>query len=103
MYLKSLCKNGFEWDLERLFFFFWYKKVSFDIYQRASDRPILRILKNLKPIYYNEKFLIKDKHGNVLKKSKNLNHLITKTSWNNLSSLIFYLSSLTKKSQKHDE
>ena len=60
------------------------KEVSFDIYQRASDRPILRILKNLKPVYYNEKFLIKDKHGNVLKKSKNLNHLITKTSWNNL-------------------
>ena len=60
------------------------KEVSFDIYQRASDRPILRILKNLKPIYYNEKFLIKDKHGNVLKKSKNLNQLIDKTSWNNL-------------------
>ena len=46
------------------------KEVSFDIYQRASDRPILRILKNLKPIYYNEKFLIKDKHGNVLKNLK---------------------------------
>ena len=60
------------------------KEVSFDIYQRASDRPILRILKNLKPIYYNEKFLIKDKHGNVLKKPKNLNQLIDKTSWNNL-------------------
>ena len=60
------------------------KDVSFDIYQRASDRPILRILKNLKPIYYNEKFLIKDKHGNVLKKSKNLNQLIDKTSWNTL-------------------
>ena len=60
------------------------KEVSFDIYQRASDRPILRILKNLKPIYYNEKFLIKDKHGNVLKKSKNLDQLIDKTSWNNL-------------------
>tara|TARA_Y100000590_G_scaffold238168_1_gene267940 strand:+ start:355 stop:696 length:342 start_codon:yes stop_codon:yes gene_type:complete len=60
------------------------KEVSFNIYQRASDRPILRILKNLKPIYYNEKFLIKDKHGNVLKKSKNLNQLIDKTSWNNL-------------------
>ena len=60
------------------------KEVSFDVYQRASDRPILRILKNLKPIYYNEKFLIKDKHGNVLKKSKNLNQLIDKTSWNTL-------------------
>ena len=60
------------------------KEVSFDVYQRASDKPILRILKNLKPIYYNEKFLIKDKNGNILKKSENLNQLIDKTSWNNL-------------------
>ena len=61
-----------------------YKEISFDIYQRASDQPILRILKNLKPNYYNEKFLIKDKNGNILKKSENLNQLINKTSWNNL-------------------
>jgi len=60
------------------------KEVSFDVYQRASDKPILRILKNLKPIYYNERFLIKDKNGNILKKSENLNQLIDKTSWNNL-------------------
>ena len=61
-----------------------FKEVSFDVYQRASDRPILRILKNLKPNHYNEKYLIKDKNGNVLKKSENLNQLINKTSWNNL-------------------
>ena len=60
------------------------KEISFDVYQRASDRPVLRILKNLKPNYYNEKFLIKDKNGNILKKSENLNQLINKTSWNNL-------------------
>jgi hypothetical protein len=60
------------------------KEVSFDVYQRASDRPVLRILKNLKPNHYNEKYLIKDKNGNVLKKSENLNQLINKTSWNNL-------------------
>jgi hypothetical protein len=60
------------------------KEVSFDVYQRASDRPVLRILKNLKPNYYNEKYLIKDRNGNVLKKSENLNQLINKTSWNNL-------------------
>ena len=47
------------------------KEVSFDVYQRASDKPVLRILKNLKPIYYNERFLIKDKNGNILKKSEN--------------------------------
>ena len=61
-----------------------YKEISFDVYQRASDKPVLRILKNLKPKYYNEKFLIKDKNGNILKKSENLNQLINKTSWNNL-------------------
>ncbi len=60
------------------------KEISFDVYQRASDQPVLRILKNLKPSYHNEKFLIKDKNGNILKKSENLNQLIDKTSWNNL-------------------
>ena len=60
------------------------KEISFDVYQRASDRPVLRIMKDLKPNYYNEKFLIKDKNGNILKKSENLDQLIDKTSWNNL-------------------
>ncbi len=60
------------------------KEISFDVYQRSSDKPVLRILKNLKPNYYNEKFLIKDKNGNVLKKSEDLNKLIDKTSWNKL-------------------
>tara|TARA_B110000438_G_scaffold249748_1_gene253185 strand:- start:652 stop:996 length:345 start_codon:yes stop_codon:yes gene_type:complete len=60
------------------------REVSFDVYQRASDRPFLRILKNLKPNYYNEKYLIKDKNGNILKKSENLNQLIDKTSWSSL-------------------
>ena len=60
------------------------REISFDVYQRASDQPVLRILKNLKPNYYNEKFLIKDKNGNILKKSEDLNQLINKTSWNNL-------------------
>ena len=46
------------------------KEISFDVYQRASEKPVLRILKNLKPVYFNEKFLIKDKNGNVLKKSE---------------------------------
>ena len=60
------------------------REISFDVYQRASDKPFLRILKNLKPNYYNEKYLIKDKNGNILKKSENLNKLIDKISWNNL-------------------
>ena len=60
------------------------REISFDVYQRASDKPVLRILKNFRPSYLNEKYLIKDKNGNVLKKSENLNSLINKTSWNNL-------------------
>ena len=60
------------------------KEISFDVYQRSSDKPVLRILKNLKPNFYNEKFLIKDKNGNVLRKSEDLNKLIDKTSWNKL-------------------
>jgi len=45
---------------------------------------VLRITKNLGPGYYNEKYLIKDKDGKVIKKSENLKLLITKTSWNKL-------------------
>ena len=61
-----------------------FKEVSFDVYQRASEKPVLRITKNLKPGYFNERYFIKDKDGKVIKKSENLNHLITKTSWNKL-------------------
>ena len=60
------------------------KEISFDVYQRASDKPIFRILKNLKPVNTNEKFLIKNKNGQIIKKSENLNRLIDKTNWNNL-------------------
>ena len=44
------------------------KEVSFDVFQRASDKPVLRITKNLKPNYFNEKYLIKDKDGKVITK-----------------------------------
>jgi hypothetical protein len=63
------------------------KEISFDIYQRASEKPIYRILKSLRPKNYNEKFYIKDKHGNVLEKSNNLLSLIEKTKWNNLKTV----------------
>jgi hypothetical protein len=64
-----------------------FKEISFDVYQRASDKPVLRILKNLKPNNFNEKFLIKDKNGDIIEKSENLNRLIKKTSWGNLRKL----------------
>mgnify|MGYP006158566001 FL=1 len=60
------------------------REISFDIYQRASEKPIFRILKFLKPKNYNEKFYVEDKHGNILEKSNNLFNLIEKTRWNNL-------------------
>ena len=60
------------------------REISFDIYQRASEKPIFRILKFLKPKNYNEKFYVEDKHGNILEKSNNLFSLIKKTRWNNL-------------------
>ena len=60
------------------------REISFDIYQRASEKPIFRILKFLKPKSYNEKFYVEDKHGNILEKSNNLFNLIEKTRWNNL-------------------
>ena len=60
------------------------KEVSFNIFQRASEKPVLKISKNFKPKYFNEKYLIKDKNGLVIKKSENLNQLIDKTSWNKL-------------------
>ena len=63
------------------------KEISFDVFQRASDKPVLRILKNLKPKNFNEKFLIKDKNENVIEKSENLNRLIKKTSWDKLRKL----------------
>ena len=60
------------------------KEISFDVYQSASDKPVIRILKNLRPKYINEKFLIKDKDGKIINQSENLNKLITKTGWNKL-------------------
>ena len=60
------------------------KEVSFDVYQRASEKPVLRITKNFRPKYFNEKFFIKDRNGNILRKSENLDNLISKTSWNKL-------------------
>ena len=63
------------------------REISFDIYQRASEKPIYKILKNLKPKNYNERFYIKDRNGNVLEKSSDLLNLIEKTRWNNLRSV----------------
>ena len=57
------------------------REISFDIYQRTSDKPILKILKNLKPANKKETFLIKDKNGMIIEKSENLINLIEKINW----------------------
>tara|TARA_B100000886_G_scaffold337116_1_gene297204 strand:- start:908 stop:1249 length:342 start_codon:yes stop_codon:yes gene_type:complete len=57
------------------------KEVSFDVYQRASDKPIFKILKTLKPQKNYEKFFLKDKDGRIIKKDYKLIDLINKTNW----------------------
>ena len=60
------------------------KEVSFNVYQRASEKPVIRISKNLKPKYFSERYFVKDRDGTILKKSEDLNQLINKMSWNKL-------------------
>ena len=60
------------------------KEVTFDIYQRSSEKPVYRISKNLDPKRKDEKFYILDRNGKVVKKSENLDNLINKVEWTNL-------------------
>ena len=55
------------------------KEISFDVYKTSSEKPVLRILKNLKPYYKNERYLIKDKNGKIIQKSENLSLLINRS------------------------
>ena len=55
--------------------------ISFDIYKRSSEKPIIKILKNLKYKNINEKYLIIDRNGITLKKSENLKSLIDQVNW----------------------
>ena len=55
--------------------------ISFDIYKRSSEKPIIKILKNLKYKNINEKYLIIDRNGSTLKKSENLKSLIDQVNW----------------------
>ena len=60
------------------------KEISFDIYQRASEKPIYRISKNLSPKRQDERFCILDRNGNIIKKSNNLESLIKRVEWTRL-------------------
>ena len=60
------------------------KEISFDIYQRASEKPIYRISKNLSPKRKDETFYILDRNGNIVKKSDELETLIKRVEWTRL-------------------
>ena len=60
------------------------KEVTFDVYQRSSEKPVYRISKNLNPKRNDDKFYILDRNGKILKKSDNLENLIRKIEWSKL-------------------
>ena len=57
------------------------KEVSFNVYQRASEFPVYKITKNLKPKKENEKYLIKDSQNKIINHSESLQNLIKKIIW----------------------
>ena len=60
------------------------KEISFDVYHRASEYPVYKITKSLKPKNYAETYFIKDSTNKIIKNSENLQKLINKTIWKNL-------------------
>ena len=56
-------------------------EVSFNVYYRASEFPIYRITKNLKPKNKNEKYSIKDTQNKIINNSESLQYLIRKIIW----------------------
>ena len=57
------------------------REVSFNVYHRASEFPVYKITKNLKPKNENEKYLIKDAKNKIINNSENLKKLISKIIW----------------------
>ena len=57
-------------------------EISFNVYRRAAEFPVYRIMKNLNLKNTNDRYLIKDRLGNIIKRSKNLEELIQKVKWN---------------------
>ena len=60
------------------------KEVSFNVYRRASENPVIKICKNFKPKNKNLKYLITDTNGKILKNSFDLNMLLKSTNWKKL-------------------
>ena len=57
------------------------KEVSFNVYHRASEFPVYKITKNLKPKKKNEKYLIKNSQNKIINNSESLENLIKKIIW----------------------
>ena len=51
-------------------------EVSFNIYRRSSEFPAYRIMKNLSTKNKDNKYVVKDSHGNTINNSENLENLI---------------------------
>ena len=56
-------------------------EISFNVYRRAAEFPAYRIMKNLNLKNANDRDLIKDRLGNIIKRSQNLENLIQKVKW----------------------
>ena len=59
-------------------------EISFCVYKRTAEFPLYKITKNLDPKYKNEKYFVKDKNNNLIKKSSNIENLLKNTNWEKL-------------------
>ena len=57
------------------------KEVSFYVYHRASEFPVYKITKNLKPKNKSEKYLIKNSQNKIINNSESMENLIKKIIW----------------------
>ena len=57
--------------------------VGFDIYRKATEKPLFQIIKNLKS-KVGQKYLLKDQSGKIIKYSSELKNVITVLNKRNL-------------------
>ena len=57
------------------------KEVSFNVNHRASEFPVYKITKNLKPKNKSEKYLIKNSQNKIINNSESMENLIKKIIW----------------------
>ena len=60
------------------------RQVSFSVFKNAAENALYKICKNFKPNNKNQKYLITDSNGKVLKNSFDLEILLKNTNWKNL-------------------